>query len=99
MNQGYDAHLTPEELTAKRRSLFLWTRYRMTTDEYNSLYEAQAGGCAICTRTGKLFVDHCHTTGIVRGLLCRYCNTGLGMFEDQPERLTRAIHYLSDRET
>ena len=85
----------------KRRKRKLWTKYRMTTEDYNKLMEDQNGKCKICgtkeTRNKKyqfLPVDHCHTTGEVRGLLCDYCNVGLGRFEDDIERLERAISYL-----
>jgi Recombination endonuclease VII len=56
----------------------------------------QNGLCAICKRkpAKKLCVDHCHATGIVRGLLCRKCNTGLGCYEDNPTFLRSATAYL-----
>lgn len=66
---------------------------------YKGLYSLQDGKCAICGMTteenGKDFaVDHCHTTGNVRELLCNACNTGIGAFKDKPELLTKAIQYL-----
>lgn len=67
--------------------------------DYNKLLEEQGGCCAICgtnsCSSGKNFaVDHCHTTGVIRGLLCKFCNTALGQFQDSPEILTKAIAYL-----
>ena len=69
-----------------------------------SLYAEQNGCCAICnrpisllfgkTKKGKAHVDHCHTTGNVRGLLCTKCNTLLGMSEDNKEVLIAALEYL-----
>ena len=56
---------------------------------------AQDGRCAICGAvSGRLFVDHCHTTGNVRGLLCVACNNALGQFRDSVSALRRAIDYL-----
>jgi hypothetical protein len=52
------------------------------------------GPCAICSRTAPLIADHCHQTGRARGLLCRACNIGLGVFRDSPEVLGKAIAYL-----
>lgn len=58
---------------------------------------AQNGRCLICGEgSRRLEIDHCHTTGRVRGLLCIYCNTGLGRFKDNPALLARAIAYLTD---
>ena len=78
----------------------LAARYALTPDEYNQLLERQGWRCAICSATSgnskghSLFVDHCHSTGVVRGLLCGRCNHALGLLEDDPIRLRRAADYL-----
>lgn len=66
---------------------------------YNRLVAEQSGRCAICGITtqenNKAFaVDHCHTTGKIRGALCNNCNTGIGNFLDSEELLNKAIEYL-----
>jgi hypothetical protein len=73
--------------------------YGITPEEYSSLLEKQGHQCAICRtdscQTGRAFsVDHCHSTGKVRGLLCQSCNTALGKFNDDIERIHKAIRYL-----
>lgn len=77
--------------------------FGITIADYQAMLVEQNGVCAICdrpettVRRGRiepLSVDHCHTTGKVRGLLCAQCNKGLGMFHDKPERIERAVHYL-----
>jgi hypothetical protein len=86
-----------------RRSL-LKHRYGITTDDYDTMLVEQNGVCAICkvnTAGGrgsesKLAVDHDHTTGKVRGLLCGMCNQGIGMFKDDVFLLEKAINYLSN---
>lgn len=75
--------------------------YGLTPEAYDALSVAQGGRCAICgsTDTGhkrakRLFVDHCHRTGAVRGLLCNRCNTMLGNAADSSDRLRAAAAYL-----
>lgn len=73
-------------------------KYGITLAEYDAMLKRQGGGCAICgtSENGgrKLSVDHCHTVGTVRGLLCNRCNYALGQFDDRPELLKRAATYL-----
>lgn len=74
--------------------------YGITSDEYWAIHKAQGGKCAICRRaTGarkKLSVDHCHKTGMVRGLLCQKCNRDvLGHLRDEIEAFERGIVYLT----
>lgn len=81
----------------KRRDWMLKGKYGITVDDYDQMLAAQNGGCAICTRKpGKLplHVDHCHRTGVVRGLLCHQCNWYLGTIEGGDGVFTRLINYL-----
>lgn len=57
--------------------------YGMTVEQFDALLIAQAGRCGICGEcfTPNPCVDHDHETGEVRGLLCRFCNLGLGYYE------------------
>lgn len=82
------------------KSSVLKRTYGITLEQYEAMHIAQAGVCAICktSTTGaenrKLFVDHCHRTGKVRGLLCGKCNSTLGFMKDNPEWLDKAKAYL-----
>jgi hypothetical protein len=73
--------------------------YGITAQEYWAIYEHQGKKCYICQRaTGtrkRLSVDHCHKTGIVRGLLCQRCNRDvLGHLRDDPDAFRRGQEYL-----
>jgi hypothetical protein len=74
--------------------------YRLTEPVFNAMLAEQGGVCKICGRPetckGKnhLSIDHCHTTGDVRGLLCNQCNRGIGWFRDNPQQLRAAAEYL-----
>jgi len=85
---------TPE----KRRQYSLKQLYGITVEEYKEMHVKQGGVCAICSGTNKsgkpLFVDHCHESGKVWGLLCMHCNHALGKFNDDIETLLNAIAYL-----
>lgn len=72
-------------------------KYGLTPDDYVELSKSQNDRCAICgcTRGKRAFaIDHCHSSGRVRGLLCSKCNTGIGLFRDNPDLLRAAIDYL-----
>ncbi len=78
-------------------------RFGITEDVYNELYEKQNGRCAICgtdqpsSKHGVFSIDHCHTTGKIRGLLCQHCNKGIGQFKDNIESLLAAVAYLQQK--
>lgn len=70
-------------------------RYGITKSQFEEMKSKQDGRCAICLKpTQKLCVDHCHSTGRVRGLLCGHCNAAIGMFGENETTMRRAIEYL-----
>jgi hypothetical protein len=90
------------------RKSTLKNQYGITPEEYDLMVIAQNNLCAICGReqaelrnkyvgspTKRLDIDHDHITGEIRGLLCRKCNTGLGLFLEDPVVLAKAIEYLT----
>lgn len=81
------------------RERLLLRKYEMTLEEYNTLLFKQEYCCAICAKheskiKKRLHVDHCHTTGRIRGLLCSLCNTAIGALQDSENILSKAIEYL-----
>lgn len=71
-------------------------KYGIDAEEYLRLLKTQDRKCAICgSEPARLFIDHCHTSGKVRGLLCTQCNAGIGMFKEDPSRLRGALAYLA----
>lgn len=78
-------------------------RYGITLEAVTAMAVDQNYECSICdkkcaflagNRSNAFVVDHCHTTGRIRGLICATCNRGLGLFYDDPELLMRAAKYL-----
>ncbi len=93
------------EKKRKRSRLWVLAQMGMTHDDFVKLHEAQNKQCAICchaveiVRAGRdnsnaACLDHDHTTGKVRGILCTSCNVSLGRFKDSVEVLESAIRYL-----
>lgn len=82
----------------KARNYRLLRDYGIGIEDYRAMLERQGGVCAICQiikdENYSLVVDHCHTTGKVRGLLCNPCNRMLGFARDRRETLARAAEYL-----
>lgn len=85
----------------KTKETRLKSRYRISLQSWEEMFEAQSGRCAICREApaaGRfgLVVDHCHSTGLVRGLLCAPCNSGIGFLGDNADRALAAAVYLRD---
>jgi hypothetical protein len=79
-------------------------KYGVSQEQFNELLAAQNSACALCFTTepkgrGSFHVDHCHATGVVRGLLCHSCTTALGLFRDDTALLMRATEYLAASRT
>jgi hypothetical protein len=101
----YAAH---EEQEKERQRLRSWARrlsdrwrrleriYGISMERYEALLARQGGVCGICKKPPRepLCVDHSHTTGGVRGLLCRKCNTGLGFYDDDASVMAAGAAYL-----
>ena len=80
------------------RDMILRQLYGIDQATYDRMFEHQGGVCAICatppSNRRRLCVDHCHSTNVVRGLLCDRCNTGLSWFSESRLRLLAAAKYL-----
>ena len=92
--------LIRKERSDRNHARHIGNVYGITADEYQALKEYQGGLCAICRRadgsTRRLSVDHDHSTGRIRSLLCRPCNDMLGHLRDDPAAFRRAADYLVD---
>jgi hypothetical protein len=89
-----------ERVNAYTRKWRATWRYGLSLSEWDALYLKQDGRCAVCRAefTERPHTDHNHTTGKVRGLLCRSCNHAIGFMSDQPERLRQAARYLEEHD-
>ena len=98
-------HTSPTTKASHRKAARKYSlkRYGLTEAGYLEMHSEQAGGCAICNQRIALVhenrhqsscVDHCHSTGAVRALLCWHCNIGLGKFFDSPNLLRKAADYI-----
>jgi len=90
------------------RERYLKNRYGITQAEYQAMFDAQAGMCAICkneqwtflrgrnrSKYDTLYIDHEHATGKIRALLCHGCNTAVGLLREKPERAHGIVAYLA----
>ena len=79
----------------------LKSKYGITLADYDDILRSQDGLCAICKtdtpdHSGRFVVDHCHSTGAVRALLCSKCNVMIGMAREDVFILLSAVQYLND---
>lgn len=74
-------------------------RYGLKPDEVQSMYDSQNGQCKLCDKKlpslRKAHIDHCHTTGEVRGMLCPSCNLMLGCIETNQVDISKIAQYLN----
>jgi hypothetical protein len=89
------------ELSVKRRNYHRAYNYGILPSKYAELVKKQNNKCACCglehtanDRSPELLIDHCHSSGAIRGLVCWQCNLALGKFSDNPWLLDKAITYL-----
>lgn len=89
---------TIERRKRRRKRRELMKKFGIHESQYSAMLDEQNHVCAICGSPEicdrDLCVDHCHTSGKVRGLLCTNCNMALGKFQDNVEYLRKAIEYL-----
>lgn len=85
-----------KEYVRKRSRIKLLNSYGLTEDDFNKLLKKQDYKCFICRKKSNktLHIDHCHKSGLVRGLLCFRCNFGLTFFDENYENFNRAYKYL-----
>lgn len=84
----------------KVRDRLLKSAFGISLSKYKEILLSQNEACAICeqpqsTLKKNLAVDHCHSTGIIRGLLCTSCNLGIGQLQESTEILSKALAYLT----
>lgn len=87
----------PEKVTFLNWKSHLKRKFGLTVDAYNELFRQQEGVCAICAlppNGARLTIDHCHETGVIRGLLHVNCNSAIGLLKDDPSLLFKAGQYL-----
>lgn len=99
--QKKDRKASGKSYIEARRSM-LKAKYNITLEQYDKILSLQQNKCKICgseksNHKGSklLFVDHNHTTGEIRGLLCHNCNAAIGLFKENIEVIKKAIEYLS----
>lgn len=83
------------EKTAKVDRRKRLKKYGLTEECREKMEEKQNGACLLCFRKMPLVIDHCHTSGRVRGLLCSRCNTNLGWIETHPGIIARIQSYTT----
>jgi hypothetical protein len=93
------ANPEPERTRGRSKSFkYHLAKYDLTVEQYEAMFAAQGGVCAICGEECKtryrLAVDHNHETGENRGLLCQGCNFGIGHFSESVDRMQSAIQYI-----
>ena len=100
--RGWDrARSKTEHRRRQQKDRNLRSRFGITLDEYETLLQDQNQRCAICNDVltdgkGGACVDHCHTSGRVRAILCSPCNKGIGYIKEDLDRVAAIMRYLRE---
>ncbi len=92
--QARDSAKRKYPTTGKNRDLL--RNYGITLEQYNIILKSQDGKCKTCSSTEKLRLDHDHSNGKVRGILCDDCNLSIGRIKENIQTLKNMIIYLED---
>ena len=95
----------PEKKQFSNRKNFIKRTYGLSWEEYELMYNKHEGRCAVCKiflqlapkqddRDQSACIDHNHSTGEIRGLLCRRCNIAIGFFDENTDRMLNAAAYI-----
>lgn len=102
-SKAYRENLDPEVKRKRARDTrcrYIRKTFGISLDQYEEMVLERNGCCDICKSgtkgMGTLHIDHCHKTGMVRGLLCMNCNVSLGLMYDDPEIMENAIKYIQN---
>ena len=92
-----------QECSVARRKVYFrevmrFERYGVTKEWFEERFTGKCEICQCPVEYGSVNIDHCHTTGKVRGLLCHLCNKGLGAFKDNLQALRAAVTYLEENQ-
>ncbi|HCH9337366.1 TPA: hypothetical protein NNW70_004295 [Salmonella enterica] len=79
------------------KNKILASKYKTTESEIISLLEKSSNKCEVCNKTFKICIDHCHTTGKVRGVLCMRCNAALGLLQEDQYIVSNLLDYIRDK--
>ena len=87
-----------EKNPSQKRDLSLKKRYGISLDDFNALVRSQGECCALCLEPlgDDMVIDHDHKTQRIRGVLHNNCNTGIGLFREDPKRLECALRYVRE---
>lgn len=96
-----DAKKYPDRVSLSTWKSKIKKLYNLTESDYSLMFENQNGCCGICLnpveyRGKNTHIDHCHTSGKVRKILCSNCNTAIGLMKDDVEILKKAIEYIEE---
>lgn len=90
-----DPSLRQKHLDKSRSRYHRGRKYGLTEDQVEALIAKADGRCEICQKPSELLlIDHCHATGVVRGMLCDFCNKGIGWLREDIAALQSAVSYL-----